>query len=274
MCQIAAGLQALGLGRGDHIALICPNTPHFVLAYYAILKLGAVVVPLNVLLKPREIAYHLQDSDAKALLVFEGTPELPLAQMAKAALEETPSCRHLVVMTVRPDAASPVPGAMTLGQVIHRQPTSVTTAPTGPGDTAVILYTSGTTGQSKGAELTHLNMTLNAMASRDMLSPALDTRAGASRRLADHAAAVSLDRSDGADERRHRRRLDARAAAALRSRRGAARLCRRAGQLLGRRADDVLDAVAARAQPSGSTSRRPRRRCAAASPAARRCRRR
>jgi len=178
VCQIAAGLQALGLGRGDHIALICPNTPHFVLAYYAILKLGAVVVPLNVLLKPREIAYHLQDSDAKALLVFEGTPELPLAQTAKAALEETPSCRHLIVMTVRPDAASPVPGAMTLGQVIHRQPTSVTTAPTGPGDTAVILYTSGTTGQSKGAELTHLNMTLNAMASRDMLSPALDTRAG------------------------------------------------------------------------------------------------
>ena len=54
----------------------------------------------------------------------------------------------------------------------------MTTAPTGPGDTAVILYTSGTTGQSKGAELTHLNMTLNAMASRDMLSPALDTRAG------------------------------------------------------------------------------------------------
>ena len=97
VCQIAAGLQALGLGRGDHIALICPNTPHFVLAYYAILKLGAVVVPLNVLLKPREIAYHLQDSDAKALLVFEGTPELPLAQAAKAALGEVPSCRHFVV---------------------------------------------------------------------------------------------------------------------------------------------------------------------------------
>src|SRR4029434_1128382 len=50
-----------------------------------------------------------------------------------------------------------------------------TTEPTGPGDTAVILYTSGTTGQAKGAELTHLNMTLNAMASRDMLAPLLDS---------------------------------------------------------------------------------------------------
>ena len=63
------------------IALSCPNTPHFPIAYYAILKLGAVVVPLNVLLKPREIAYHLTDSDAKAMLVFEGTAELPLAKI-------------------------------------------------------------------------------------------------------------------------------------------------------------------------------------------------
>ena len=73
-CRVAAGLRALGLGPGDHVALSCPNTPHFPAAYYGILKLGAVVVPLNVLLKPREIAYHLTDSDAKALLVFEGTP--------------------------------------------------------------------------------------------------------------------------------------------------------------------------------------------------------
>ena len=73
-CQVAGGLRALGFGPGDHIALSCPNTPHFPIAYYAILKLGGVVVPFNVLLKPREIAYQLKDSDAKALFVFEGTP--------------------------------------------------------------------------------------------------------------------------------------------------------------------------------------------------------
>ena len=54
--------------------------PWFPIAYFGILKAGAAVVPLNVLLKPREIAYHLKDSDAKAMLVFEGTAELPLAR--------------------------------------------------------------------------------------------------------------------------------------------------------------------------------------------------
>src|SRR5690349_5213054 len=86
--QVAEGLTARGIQPGDHVALSCPNLPFFPIAYYGILKAGAVVVPLHVLLKPREIAYHLRDSDAKALLVFEGTPELPMAEMARAAVAE------------------------------------------------------------------------------------------------------------------------------------------------------------------------------------------
>ena len=66
--QVAGGLASLGITPGEHIALSCPNVPWFPIAYFGILKAGAVVVPLNVLLKPREIAYHLKDSDAKALL--------------------------------------------------------------------------------------------------------------------------------------------------------------------------------------------------------------
>src|SRR5262245_42914293 len=85
--QVANGLAALGLAPGDHIGLSCPNTPHFPVAYFAILKLGGVVVPLNVLLKPREIAAQLRDSDAKALIVFEGAPGLPMAEMARAACD-------------------------------------------------------------------------------------------------------------------------------------------------------------------------------------------
>ena len=173
-CQVAGGLRALGLGPGDHIGLACPNTPHFPIAYYAILKLGGVVVPFNVLLKPREIAYQLKDSDTKTLLVFEGTPQLPMAAMAREACDEVTACRDLIVMTVDPKAPSPVERSRTLGQLMAGHPPDCETHPSRPDDTAVILYTSGTTGQPKGAELTHLNMTLNAMASRDMLMPALD----------------------------------------------------------------------------------------------------
>src|SRR4026209_520306 len=104
--QVAGGLVSLGIGPGDHVALSCPNVPWFPIAYFGILKVGAVVVPLNVLLKPREIAYHLKDSQSKALLAFEGTADLPLAAMARAACDEA-ACPNLLIMTA--DAAAPSP---------------------------------------------------------------------------------------------------------------------------------------------------------------------
>jgi long-chain acyl-CoA synthetase len=170
--RIAGGLKALGMGSGDHVALSCPNVPWFPAAYFGILQAGAVVVPLNVLLKPREIAYHLRDSGAKAMIVFEGTPELPMASMARAACDET-GCPHLIVATTDPAGPSPVPGSTSLGALMHGQPPVFETRRRRPDDTAVILYTSGTTGQPKGAELTHSNMVLNAIASRDMFVPAM-----------------------------------------------------------------------------------------------------
>jgi len=173
--QTAAGLRGLGLGPGDRIALSCPNTPHFVIAYYAILKLGGVVVPLNVLLKPREIGFHLRDSDAKAVLVFEGTTELPMARMVRAACDETASCRQLIVMTIDPASPGPIEGAPTLTRLMHGQSPVFPSCAPAPDDTAVMLYTSGTTGVPKGAELTHLNMSLNALVSRDMVLPLLET---------------------------------------------------------------------------------------------------
>jgi long-chain acyl-CoA synthetase len=168
--QVAAGLVALGVGPGDRVAFSCPNVPLFPVGYFGILKTGALVVPLNVMLKPREIAYHLRDSDSKALIVFEGTPELPMAQMARAACTDV-GVETLIVMMSDPAAPSPVSPALTLSQIAKDQRATFETRRRRPDDTAVILYTSGTTGYPKGAELTHENMLLNAIASRDMFLP-------------------------------------------------------------------------------------------------------
>ena len=169
--RVAAALTALGIAPGDHVALSCPNVPWFPIAYFGILKAGAVVVPLNVLLKPREVAYHLKDSDAQAVLAFEGTPELPLASIAHAACEAAGG-RRLLVMTIAPEAASPIPGVETLSAAMHAAPAEpFPTRRRRLDDTAVILYTSGTTGHPKGAELTHANMVMNAAATRDMFQP-------------------------------------------------------------------------------------------------------
>ncbi|MBL1098431.1 long-chain-fatty-acid--CoA ligase [Streptomyces coffeae] len=161
--QVANLLRSRGIEAGDKVALSCPNLPWFPVVYYGILKAGAVVVPLNVLLKSREIAYHLADSGAKAYFCFEGTPELPLGQEGWAGFGDTESCEHFFVMTARPTDDSPIEGAQTLTTALADQDAEFDTLPTEAGDTAVILYTSGTTGRPKGAELTHANMTLNAL---------------------------------------------------------------------------------------------------------------
>jgi len=172
--QVANLLVERGIEPGDKVALTCPNLPYFTIVYYGILKAGATVVPLNVLLKAREVAYHLDDSDAKAYFCFEGTDDLPMAKEGHGGFEQTDGCEHFFVITADPGAPSPVEGTETLGSAIAQQPPTFETVQTDEDDTAVILYTSGTTGQPKGAELRHRNMRDNAWSGKELFGADAD----------------------------------------------------------------------------------------------------
>jgi long-chain acyl-CoA synthetase len=137
-------LREKGFRQGDRVGVMLPNVPEFPVAYYGVLRAGGVVVPMNVLLKRREIAFYLEDSGAKLLLAWHGFAEEAREGAADAGAE-----------TIEVEPAS---FAETLAGL---EPTAGL-AETAEDDTAVILYTSGTTGKPKGAELTHMNLFRNA----------------------------------------------------------------------------------------------------------------
>ncbi|MDT0304721.1 long-chain-fatty-acid--CoA ligase [Streptomonospora wellingtoniae] len=164
--QVAEMLTARGIGRGDRVALASPNTPYFPFVYFGALKAGAVVVPLNVLLTSREIAFHLEDSGAKALFAFTGTPELPLGERAFAAFGDAPSCEVYIDLPTAPGAVeSQIEGAETIWAALAGTSGTFSAVQTDADETAVVIYTSGTTGRPKGAQLSHMNLLFNAVAS-------------------------------------------------------------------------------------------------------------
>ena len=133
-----------GLTPGARVAVMLPNVPAFAVAYYGILLAGGVVVPMNPLLKEREVAYSLGDSGAKIILAWH-----------EAADQAAAGSAHVDAEVIVVDPAS---WDTTLATVDR----AVEIAERADHDTAVILYTSGTTGKPKGAELTHANLRRNA----------------------------------------------------------------------------------------------------------------
>ncbi len=141
----ATSLRSRGLEPGDQVALMIPNVAEFTLAYFGTLYAGCTVVPLNVLLSAPEVQYHLEDSEARLLVAH------PLfAEPARAGAEDAG-----VPLVWAGGEESP-----TVAELAGAEPIAAV-YPTTPDDTAVILYTSGTTGKPKGAELTHSNLLMN-----------------------------------------------------------------------------------------------------------------
>ncbi len=160
-CRVANGLSQAGIGRGDHVALACPNRPEFISAYFGILKLGAVVVCVSALLRAREIAWQLDHSDARALIAYGGG-DMSIGAASREAFDRIPGCRN--AWFIKSDGEH-VDGEdiAPFETLIEGQATTCRSMPTQAEDTAVILYTSGTTGKPKGAELTHANLMLNVV---------------------------------------------------------------------------------------------------------------
>ncbi|MFF3885523.1 long-chain fatty acid--CoA ligase [Streptomyces sp. NPDC001914] len=148
--RAAAWLRDLGVRPGDRVALMLPNTLEFPVLYHGILRAGAVVVPMNPLLREREITYYLSDSGAAVAFVCESAA--PEARTAAATAGST-----VVIVDSAHFAAA-----------LAEHPPEPAVVPREGGDTAVILYTSGTTGQPKGAELTHANLARNTGESAEL----------------------------------------------------------------------------------------------------------
>jgi long-chain acyl-CoA synthetase len=147
--RVAASLRHRGLPPGAKVAVQLPNVPEFVLAYFGLLKAGLIMVPVNPLLKRDEIRYHLDDSDA-VLLIHAGSAE------AAAALAALPGIGSVAVPGPGPDAGGDESG--TPFTELLQAGADPEIYPGAADDTAVLLYTSGTTGRPKGAELSHFQL--------------------------------------------------------------------------------------------------------------------
>ena len=188
--RFADGLRKLGVKKGDRVALVLPNTPQFVIAFYGALRAGAVVVPCNPLYTPPELQHQLADSGASVVVVLSRL--YPVVKAARAGTkvehvvvtnikEEMPPVLRLLFTVARekkdghrqPFAGDP--GALSFREVLAA-PAEPFDAGTSPDDVAVLQYTGGTTGVSKGAMLSHRALVANTLQSRSWFTNLRDGR--------------------------------------------------------------------------------------------------
>jgi long-chain acyl-CoA synthetase len=185
---MAAWLQGSGLARGDRVAVMMPNVPQYPVAVAAILRAGLVVVNVNPLYTPRELEHQLKDSGAKAIVILENfaatlqqvIDNVPTKKVVLAAMGDMLGflkgaiVNHVVRRVKKMVPAYALPGAIRFNDVLSRGRRMSYTAPqVGPDDIAVLQYTGGTTGVSKGAVLLHRNLVANILQSEAWYQPAL-----------------------------------------------------------------------------------------------------
>ncbi|MEK6666062.1 MAG: AMP-binding protein, partial [candidate division NC10 bacterium] len=149
--RLANALRGLGVGVGDRVVVMLPNCPEVPQSYAAILKLGAVVVPVIFLLGPEEVRHILVDSEAKVVIT-----STDMVWKVEPLIGALPTLSHVVLVDGE--------GSTTLGlaELVKGQPDTFGIVERADGDLAVILYTSGTTGKIKGVALSHGNLHSNA----------------------------------------------------------------------------------------------------------------
>ena len=181
--RAAAGLAALGVGPGDRVAIVLPNCPQHVVAFYAVLRLGAVVVEHNPLYTATELATMFADHGARVAIAWDvAVPKLPTVEHVVAVnlLEAFPTVKRLALHLPVPKLAATrkrlhakAPGTTPWKQLVAHKPIRNWAEPTAS-DLAVVQYTSGTIGAFKGAMLTHRNLYANALQGAAWMKDAKD----------------------------------------------------------------------------------------------------
>jgi long-chain acyl-CoA synthetase len=183
-----AYLQSLGLVTGDRVAIMLPNVLQYPIAVAAVLRAGYVVVNINPLYTPRELEFQLRDSDAKAIVILENFAATLQACVANTSVKHIVLCamgdqlglikgmlvNHVVRRVKKLVPAFELPQAVRFNEALTRgESASLTTPDISADDLAVLQYTGGTTGVSKGAELLHRNLVANVLQSEAWNGPAL-----------------------------------------------------------------------------------------------------